>query len=199
MLRQFKEQGKKPAAAAAAAAMKSNQVPTNLEALVFERDRLALEIAIRNMQHARLQRGRDQSNRVPTKLKCSVAQNDRLAREIALRIDVENAMARMHQDLVVNNPYIVAAQKEEMARKRMQHDKLGQDTTLEQALTRIQQLKMPYTITLNRASTVKLVNNPFILRRIRKIQLIQKRMPALRERVLQHLPETDLTRRVTPE
>jgi hypothetical protein len=139
MLRQFKEQGKKPAAAAAAAAMKSNQVPTNLEALVFERDRLALEIAIRNMQHDRLQRGRDQSNRVPTKLKCSVAQNDRLAREIALRIDVESAMARMHQDLVLNNPYIVAAQKEEIAHKRMQHDKLKQDTTLEQALMRIQQ------------------------------------------------------------
>jgi hypothetical protein len=197
MLRQFKEQGKKPAAAAAAAAMKSNQVPTNLEALVFERDRLALEIAIRNMQHDRLQRGRDRSNRVPTKLKC-VAQNDRIAREIALRIDVDKTMARMQQHLVVNNPYIVAAQKEEMARKRMQHDKLGQDTTLEQALTMIQQLKMPYTITLNRASTVKLVNNPFILRRIHKIQLIQKRMLALRERVLQHLPETDLTRRVLP-
>jgi hypothetical protein len=106
------------------------------------------------MQHARLQRGRDQSNRVPTKLKCSVAQNDRLAREIALRIDVKNAMARMHQDLVVNNPYIVAAQKEEIAHKRMQHAKLKRDTTLEEALTRIQQLKMPYTITLNRASTV---------------------------------------------
>jgi hypothetical protein len=105
----------------------------------------------------------------------------------------------MQQHLVVNNPSILAAQNEEMAHKRMQHGRLGQDTTLEQALARIQQLKMPYTITLNHASTDKLVNNPFILRRIRKIQLIQKRMLALRERVLQHLPETDLTRRVTPE
>jgi hypothetical protein len=163
----------------------SNRAPTNLECLVAQNDLLAQKIALRidvEKAMARIQQSEEFNMTNSDKIISRRIQHD--------GNNLEQDMARTQQELV-NNPSILAAQNEEIALKRMQHDRIGQDTTIEQAMARTQQPKLPHGITLDHALRIKLLNNPSILRHIRNIQFIQKRMLALRK--------TDLTRHVTPE
>jgi hypothetical protein len=110
MLTESKEQEKKPDASAAAA-MESDQVPTNLEVLIAQNGRLAREIVIKKMQYDRLQQDLVNS---PSIL---AAQNE------------EMALKRMQHDRIGQDT------THEQAMARTRQPKMSHGITLNHALT----------------------------------------------------------------